>query len=72
MKKEILRAIHEAVARTRVQLVSINEHQGHSKVTVRHEGREKTFVVSGTPKNLDYLANNIANDIKRFIKGIYT
>lgn len=70
MKSEHERAIRRALNGL-VEIVSLVDHKGHIKMTVKHEEHTKTFSISGSPKDLGGCIKEVVRDVRRFMKGQY-
>jgi hypothetical protein len=46
--------------------------KGHYQLTIRlDDGRKLSLMMSGSPKNAHYTPMNVAQDVRRFKRGVY-
>jgi len=65
------RRITQALDELPVEVLSLQQVVGHSKLRVKYQGREKTFTVASTPTVPEHTVAAVVRDVKRFMKGQY-
>jgi hypothetical protein len=71
--RKLLAETRRKVEAEGARVLRVDQNGGHYRLVIEHDdGRVQRLSLSCSPTNEHYAPNNVAADVRRFKKGIYT